>query len=109
MTAKALLAIGQTVSQLRQAGYTAIELRRASVKAEYMLCVGFALSELREAGYTVDSLPRMAVSARDLFLAGYSAQALVSRYSPEIITRAGFSRAECIKADISPDYFANGL
>jgi len=90
--AAALKAAGYTAKELKDAGFTAGELRAAGFSAEDLKDAGFTAKQLKDAGFSAEDLKNAGFSAKelkdegftdgDLIRAGYSAEEIALEKPP---------------------------
>jgi intracellular multiplication protein IcmE len=103
---------GYTAKELRNAGFTAAELKNAGFSAKDLKDAGFSAKELKDAGFSAKDLKDAGFSAKDLKDAGFSAKELKDAgfnakelkdagFSAQDLKDAGFSAAELKAAGFS--------
>ena len=93
---------GFSAAELKAAGFTAAELRDAGFSAAELRAAGFSAAELRAAGFSAEELRAAGFSAEELRAAGFSAEELLAAgFSPEELLAAGFSKDELRAAGVS--------
>ena len=84
---------------MREAGYTAGELKHGGFELKRLLAAGYDATEATSAGWTLDQLRGAGYEAKDLRKAKHSATAMrAAGFEIEHLKRAGFSPAELQEA-----------
>jgi intracellular multiplication protein IcmE len=98
VTASAIRRIsGCTPAQLKAAGYSVDELKRAGVTAAELKAAGFSPEDLAKAGFSARDLMNAGLSPEDLAKAGFSADAIAAAQDalPPGVTADQIKKAGC--------------
>lgn len=101
-SAQELKNAGFTAAELKNAGFTAQALKDAGYSPLDMKLAGFTADELKNAGISPQELKKAGFTADELKKAGFNAEQLINAgFSPKDLNDAGFSAAELKKLGIT--------
>lgn len=92
MAAEVMALRAYSITELRQVGYTAHELKAAACEVEEMHAAGYTLEELKQIGSSVTELIRVGYEPSDLRQVGFTAAELrAARCGPLELRAAGYA------------------